>query len=184
MLSKTVLLRPSAGGTPPRLAGGRTVGPRHRRREMSRCPRGESPPVFRPTAAELSGRSGAVPELEARGDGHPEDKGSLHLFPWRGDEVSRRPPCVRRMNLRADTFGGVITLSGCAAPGSWKPRDDPRQAPAFRRRTGGGRPGHGDRKVRLSRPGTAPAAGMGRPVPGRPGGRRMAREPGRAEMIE
>lgn len=118
--SKTVLLRPASGGTPPRLAGGRTVVHDTVRREMKQVLLGGDPPrYFDRTAAELfregaerfrSWRLGETDILE--------DKGSLHLFPWRGDEVVEAAAMLlRRMNLRADTFGGVITLPGCSGAG-------------------------------------------------------------------
>lgn len=118
--SKTVLLRPASGGTPPRLAGGRTVVHDAVRREMKQVLlSGDPPRYFDRAAAELF-REGAERFRNWRlGETDIlEDKGSLHLFPWRGDEVVEAAAMLlRRMNLRADTFGGVITLSGCSGAG-------------------------------------------------------------------
>lgn len=90
------------------------------RREMKQVFLAGNPPrYFDRTAAELF-REGAERFRNWRlGETDIlEEKGSLHLFPWRGDEVVEAAAMLlRRMNLRADTFGGVITLSGCSRAG-------------------------------------------------------------------
>jgi len=118
--SKTILLRPSGGGSPPRLAGGTAMVHDAVRREMKQVfLAGDPPPYFDRTAAALF-REGAE-RFRASGLGETgilEGKGCLHLFPWRGDEiVEAAAMLLRGKNLEADTFAGVITVSGISRAG-------------------------------------------------------------------
>ena len=114
--TKTILLRPSAGGSPPRLSGGTAmVHDTVRRRMKEVFLAGDPPSYFDRTAAALF-REGAE-RFRGAGLGETdilEGRDALHLFPWRGDEaVEAAAMLLRRKKLRAEALRGVITVREC-----------------------------------------------------------------------